>query len=81
MPIARLAQGLEMHYVVDDYTDPWKLSEAILLLHGNNESSPVWFGWVPHLARHFRVVRPDMRLRSIDSHAEGFSVDAGRDRG
>jgi len=50
-----------MHYVVDDYTDPWCKPETILLLHGSSESHAVWFGWVPHLARHFRVVRPDMR--------------------
>jgi pimeloyl-ACP methyl ester carboxylesterase len=31
------------------------------MLHGNTESGVAWYGWVPHLARHFRVVRPDMR--------------------
>src|SRR5439155_1424718 len=34
---------------------------SILLLHGNAESGAAWFGWVPSLARRFRVVRPDMR--------------------
>ena len=61
MPTVRLAPDLEMHYLIDDFTDPWRDSEAILLLHGNCESSAAWFGWVPHLARRFRVVRPDMR--------------------
>lgn len=61
MPTARIASDLEMHYEVDDFTDPWRTSETILLLHGNCESGAVWFGWVPHLARHLRVVRPDMR--------------------
>ena len=50
-----------MHYTVDDYTDPWRDSETILMLHGNAEAGAAWYGWVPHLARHFRVVRPDMR--------------------
>ena len=50
-----------MHYRIDDYTDPWRDPETILMLHGNAESGVVWFGWVPHLAREFRVVRPDMR--------------------
>jgi pimeloyl-ACP methyl ester carboxylesterase len=50
-----------MHYVVDDFTDPWTKSETILLLHGNAESSLAWYGWVPHLARRYRVVRPDRR--------------------
>lgn len=61
MPTARIAPGLEMHYLVDDFTDPWRNPETILLLHGNAECGAVWFGWVPHLARRLRVVRPDMR--------------------
>lgn len=52
---------LEMHYVVDDFTDPWSKPETILLLHGNAESSMAWYAWVPHLARRYRVVRPDRR--------------------
>jgi hypothetical protein len=31
------------------------------MLHGNAESSAVWFGWIPYLARHYRIIRPDMR--------------------
>jgi len=61
MPKAKIDSDLEMHYVVDDFTDPWRRSETILLLHGNAESGAVWFGWVPHLAREYQVVRPDMR--------------------
>src|SRR6185503_15111581 len=30
-------------------------------LHGNAESSASWYGWVPTLARQYRLVRPDMR--------------------
>lgn len=52
---------LTMHYVVDDFTDPWTKSETILLLHGNAESALAWYAWVPHLARRYRVVRPDRR--------------------
>ena len=61
MPNAHVAADLEMHYLIDDYTDPWSKPETVLLLHGSSESGAMWFGWVPHLARHFRVVRPDMR--------------------
>src|SRR5258706_148068 len=53
MPIIRIAPDLEMHYLVDDFTDPWREAQTILLLHGNAESSAVWFGWVPQLGRHF----------------------------
>ena len=52
---------LEMHYEVDDFTDPWTKPDTILMLHGNSESGLAWYGWVPILARKYRVVRPDMR--------------------
>ena len=61
MPKVRISPELEMFYLVDDFTDPWRKPETILLLHGNAESSAAWYAWVPRLARHFRVVRPDMR--------------------
>src|SRR5438128_11918804 len=52
---------LQLHYLVDDFTDPWSEPDTVLLLHGNCESSLAWYAWVPLLARRFRVVRPDMR--------------------
>jgi pimeloyl-ACP methyl ester carboxylesterase len=61
MPTLQVTPDLEMFYRVDDYTDPWTKPECVLMLHGMAESSEAWFGWVPHLARHFKVVRPDMR--------------------
>lgn len=61
MPTLRIPPDLDMHYVVDDFTDPWTKPETILLLHGNSESGLAWYGWMPQLARCFRVVRPDMR--------------------
>ena len=61
MPTIRIPPDLEMHYVVDDYTDPWLKPETILMLHGNAESSASWYAWVPTLARKYRIVRPDMR--------------------
>jgi len=61
MPTFKASPDLELHYRVDDFTDPWATPETILLLHGNAESSLAWYAWVPRLARRFRVVRPDMR--------------------
>jgi 3-oxoadipate enol-lactonase len=61
MPNFRPTPDLDMHYRVDDFTDPWRTPETILLLHGNAESGLAWYAWVPKLARHYRVVRPDMR--------------------
>ena len=61
MPIHHASPYCDLYYVVDDYTDPWREPETVLMLHGNAESGAAWYGWVPHLARHYRVVRPDMR--------------------
>lgn len=61
MPTLSLPDGTALYYTVDDFTDPWTKPETLLLCHGNNESHRAWYGWVPHLARHYRVVRPDMR--------------------
>jgi pimeloyl-ACP methyl ester carboxylesterase len=61
MPTFDASPDLRMHYLVDDFTDPWTEPDTILLLHGNAESSLAWYAWLPLLARRFRVVRPDMR--------------------
>jgi len=61
MPTLPCPPDGQLHYTVDDFTDPWRPAETILLLHGNAESGVAWYGWVPSLARRFRVVRPDMR--------------------
>lgn len=63
MPAAfvTVASGVELRYRVDDYTDPWTSPESVVMVHGFGESSAVWFGWVPHLAREYRVIRIDQR--------------------
>src|SRR3954468_19161313 len=61
MPTLHIPPDLDMHYVIDDYTDPWRTPETILMIHGNAESGAAWYAWVPALAREYRVLRPDMR--------------------
>lgn len=61
MPTHHVSPDLDMHYQVDDFTDPWRQPQTVLMLHGNAESGLAWYAWVPTLARHFRVIRPDMR--------------------
>lgn len=61
MPMFRSSMDLEMYYQIDDFTDPWVAPETVLMLHGNCESGAAWYAWVPHLARRYRLVRPDMR--------------------
>ena len=38
MPNFETSPGVQLHYQVDDFTDPWTEPETILLLHGNAES-------------------------------------------
>jgi 3-oxoadipate enol-lactonase len=61
MPTALLPPDLQIHYEIDDHTDPWTKPEVVLMMHGNLECSAAWYAWVPVLSRHFRVIRPDMR--------------------
>ena len=61
MPTAKLDETLEMYYEDDDYTDPWRAPETVVLHHGNAKSSRLWYAWVPLLARQYRVVRLDAR--------------------
>ena len=61
MPTLSIPPDLELHYRVDDFTSPWSEPETILMLHGAAESSASWYGWVPVLASHYRLVRPDLR--------------------
>lgn len=61
MPKMRMDDGTRLYYEVDDFTDPWTTPEAVLLHHMAAGSVRRWYAWVPTLARHFKVVRFDMR--------------------
>ncbi len=60
MPKVKLADA-ELSYTIDDFTDPWKRAPWVLLHHAPGGSMRQWYGWVPTLARHYRVLRFDMR--------------------
>lgn len=61
MPFLDLPPDLRMYYEIDDWTDAWKQPEHVLLIHGFTENVTAWRGWVPHLARRYRVIRFDQR--------------------
>ena len=61
MPYVKRTGKPTLHYRVDDFTDPWTNAGTIVLQHGYARSSLFWYGWVPHLARFYRVVRADLR--------------------
>jgi 3-oxoadipate enol-lactonase len=61
MPKIRVDDSLELVYEVDDFTDPWKSADTIMLVHGGLKPKDLYYAWVPTLARHLRVIRPYMR--------------------
>ena len=52
--------GVWMAYEDHWFGEPWTVPETAVMIHGNSESSRAWTCWVPQLARHYRVVRPDL---------------------
>ena len=67
------ANDARFHYHIDDFTDPWKHSETVLLHHSAAGNLHRWRAWVPNLARHYRVLRFDMR-----GHAESSPPPGGQ---
>ncbi len=55
------SDGIRLACHVDDYTDPWKPTVPLLMLHAAMGSAKRWFAMVPPLSRHFRVIRMDLR--------------------
>lgn len=55
------SDGMRLAYYVDDFSDPWRQADTVLLLHSAMGSSKRFYGMVPALARRFRVVRLDLR--------------------
>ena len=53
--------GVRLRVAIDDFTDPWKAAETVVMAHGMGQNLEAWRGWVPYLARDFRVVRFDTR--------------------
>ncbi len=50
----------DLSYREDWFGEPWRKPETAVLIHGNDESSVVWYAWMPRMAQEFRVIRPDL---------------------
>jgi len=50
----------DLFYREDWFGEPWHKPETAVLIHGNDESSIVWYAWMPRMAQEFRVIRPDL---------------------
>src|SRR6202049_2589051 len=67
-PVRALAQGApainasaeDFFFREDWFGEPWRKRETVVLIHGNAESSVVWYAWMPRMAQEFRVLRPDL---------------------
>lgn len=60
--------GQRTHYVLDDFTDPWKPRETVLIQHGFGRHAAFWYLWVPVLARRYQVIRRDLRGHGYSSY-------------
>ena len=60
MPMLEL-NGERFHYHVDDFSDPWRSAETVLLHHSAGGNLHRWRPWVPTLARRHPTLRFDMR--------------------
>jgi 3-oxoadipate enol-lactonase len=67
MPYLKRNTGPDLHYALDDHTDPWKNAPYLVLQHGNGRSHRFWYSWVPYLSRYYKVVRPDIRGLGLSS--------------
>src|SRR5215813_4914506 len=55
------SDGIRLAYYGDDFTDPWRQADTLLLLHAAVGHAKRFYAWVPALCRHYRVVRLDLR--------------------
>lgn len=73
------SDGIRLHYVIDDFTDPWKRADTLVLLHSAMSSALRLYPLVPTLARKFKVVRFDLRGHGqSDVPAPGSVLDMHR---
>ena len=55
------SDALRIAYYLDDFTDPWTDPPTLIMLHSAMGHSRRFYAMVPPLARHFHVVRMDLR--------------------
>lgn len=73
MPYLTRKNEPNIHYLLDDYTDPWRNSSFLILQHGFGRSSRLWYSWIPYLSRYYKIVRPD--LRGLGQSSSDFDLE------
>ena len=76
MHTIEIRRGVTIAYQDHWFGEPWITPETVVMIHGNSESSKAWGPWVPHLSRHYRVVRPDLPGFGASSVPEGYGWTA-----
>ena len=71
MPTAKVG-NMSLHYQDHDFADPWTKHGTVFIQHGFGRNGNFFRAWVPWLARHYRVIRMDLR-------GHGGSSDPGPD--
>ncbi len=72
------SDGARIAFWLDDFTPPWKPGPVLLLMHSAMGNSQRFFGWMPHLLGHMRVLRFDLRghgLSHLPKPEEEFSLE------
>lgn len=64
--------GQRTHYIINDFADPWKPRETILIQHGFGRHAAFWYHWIPVLSRKYRVIRRDLRGHGHSSYPKGL---------
>jgi pimeloyl-ACP methyl ester carboxylesterase len=75
VPTATLPDGAALAYDDYDFTTPWDPGEPVVLVHGFSKNRRMWYGWLPGLTAHYRVIRVDQRGHGDSSPAPpGFQM-------
>lgn len=72
------SDGAKIAFVVDDFTDPWMRAPWLVLIHAAMGTLNRFHGWVPHLARRYRIVRADVRGHGGSEPGEIDRIDHER---
>jgi len=74
--------GQTTHYIADDFTDPWKPRETVLIQGGFARHAGFFYHWVPALSRRYNVIRRDPRGHGLSSapsvadNPQAYTLDA-----
>jgi 3-oxoadipate enol-lactonase len=63
---------VELFYRDDWLGAPWIKPDPVMFIHGNDESSISWFGWIPRMGQEFRLLRPDLPGLGRSAIPSGF---------